>query len=313
MSSDDNSNVAKEWESIRLRFAESIMADTEIFKLAQGVDMTWPLRGREETPNKYILCNFDELQMLPEMAGRPERVQALIDILSQTLEFDDPFSEMAETVDSSSRADDRAEKTMRRLEIPESFPVRFCRLSAETRQFCADENITTLEEFIDFSQRMAQTIVVGGDFRAVLNTFVEGDPRAISKYVPIRPGHQGVHLTETIGLIIQSLSRHEFLSVLIEAGGKVPKEEQGSFQKIGENQMDSVLRQLRAQLNAAIDYFQAEAQQLRDLLSTSRSDVERFFMPLNNPDVEKVAIGLVYTTFDIQPPKPKRKKFLGIF
>jgi hypothetical protein len=47
-----------------------------------------------------------------------------MDILRETLAFDDPFSDMVETVESESREDDTFERILTKLEIPPQLSAR---------------------------------------------------------------------------------------------------------------------------------------------------------------------------------------------
>ena len=74
-------------------FASSIMVDTALNSLAQNLDgPEWPIKGKEETPAKYIDLTFDEVVELLQLKGQsPERFDQLISLLRETLAFDSPF------------------------------------------------------------------------------------------------------------------------------------------------------------------------------------------------------------------------------
>ena len=173
---------SQKWEEIRARFQESIMADTKLISLAQNVGTTdWPIKGADETPSKYLSLTHDELMMLPEIGPHPERIDLLVEILSETLAFDDPFGEMVEQVEASYETEDNIRKTMAKLELPEDFPIALTSFTEETKKFCEAEELETLGQFARFSQHMAENIVVGGDFRSLLNALANVDESGIAQ------------------------------------------------------------------------------------------------------------------------------------
>jgi hypothetical protein len=72
-------------------------------------------------------------------------------------------------------------------------------LGTDTREFCKLENLFTLGEFAVFAQNMAQNVIVGGDFRRLLNSLSHIDERTIAEFLPFRPGAKGLHLLEALG------------------------------------------------------------------------------------------------------------------
>ena len=45
---------AEEWEYFRKRFFNSMLNDTQVAALGQNVGVSWPFKGSDETPAKYI-------------------------------------------------------------------------------------------------------------------------------------------------------------------------------------------------------------------------------------------------------------------
>ena len=142
-----------EWEEIRKKFRNSIMADTSLVSLAQNLDTKeWPHKGDDEKPSKYIDFSYDELLMLPEIAGSGEKADHLIGILKETLAFDDPFGDMVAQVEETASKENPILKTLARLGIPENFPLVLANFSEGTRVVCATEGIKTIGEFVNLGQ-----------------------------------------------------------------------------------------------------------------------------------------------------------------
>ena len=117
--------TAEQWDEIRKEFLTSMMVDTKISSLAENLDSPqWPIEGDDETPDKYLDYSFDELIELPELDGYPERVNLLLDILKETMAFDDPFGEMLEIVDSPENQEETLLKVLDKLRIKRDFPIR---------------------------------------------------------------------------------------------------------------------------------------------------------------------------------------------
>lgn len=193
-------STAKDWDQARSAFASSIMVDTAISSLAQNLDgPDWPIKGKEETPAKYIDLNFEEVVELLQLKGQsPERVDQLIGIFRETLAFDSPFGEMVEQTEVASARDNPLLKNLAKLGIPENFPIALTALEPGTLEFCKLEKLTTLGEFAVFSQGMAQNVIVGGDFRKLLNALSHVDEGALTQVLPFRRGAKGLHLIEAL-------------------------------------------------------------------------------------------------------------------
>jgi hypothetical protein len=192
--------TAKDWDEVRTAFASSIMVDTSISSLAQNLDAPdWPIKGKDETPAKYIDHSFDEVVELLQLKGqKPERLDQLIGILKETLAFDSPFGDMVEQTASASARENQLLKNMAKLGIPENFPIALTGLEPGTLEFCKLERLTTLGEFAVFAQNMSQNVIVGGDFRKLLNALSHVDEPALAGVLPFRKGTKGLHLVEAM-------------------------------------------------------------------------------------------------------------------
>jgi hypothetical protein len=194
-------STAKDWDEARTAFSTSIMVDTALTSLAQNLDAAdWPIKGKDETPSKYIDLSFDEVVELLQLKGqKPERVDQLVSILKETLAFDSPFGEMVTQAEASSARENQLLKNLAKLGIPENFPVALAALEPGTLEFCKLEKLSTLGEFAVFAQSMAQNVIVGGDFKKLLNALSHVDEAALTEVLPFRRGVKGLHLTESLG------------------------------------------------------------------------------------------------------------------
>jgi hypothetical protein len=191
----------KDWDETRTAFASSIMVDTQVSSLAQNLDgPVWPVKSKDETPSKYIDLSYEEaLELLALKGQTADKLDLLISILRETLAFDSPFGDMVEQTEAASIRDNPLLKNMARLVVPEDFPISLTALNADTVEFCKLENLKTLGEFAVFAQGMSQNVIIGGDFRKLLNALSNVDETTLAEILPFRKGSKGLHLIEALG------------------------------------------------------------------------------------------------------------------
>jgi len=204
-------STPKEWDEVRTAFSTSIMVDTALTSLAQNLDAPdWPIKGKEETPAKYIDLTFDEVTEMLQLKGqKPERVDQLISILKETLAFDSPFGEMVTQTEAASARDNPLLKNLAKLGIPENFPMALTAVDVGTLEFCKLEKLSTLSEFAVFAQGMSQNVIVGGDFRKLLNALSNVDEAVLAEVLPFRRGAKGLHLIEAVAQAVKTKNAAE--------------------------------------------------------------------------------------------------------
>ena len=281
-----------EWDEVRKKFRHSIMADTSLVSLAQNLDTKeWPHTGEDEKPSKYIDFSYDELLMLPEIAGSADKADHLIGILKETLAFDDPFGDMVAQVEETSSKENPIIKTLGRLNIPEAYPLMLANFSEGTRVVCASEGIKTIGEFANLGQQMATRVVLGGDFRNALNALTHGDEEGIGLFLPYRKGSTGLHLAEAIALIPASLPRPDQLGLAKAYGAKLTTSDAAAARALTKEQIEKHESMLRVTANAAFDWFKVEKEELLKHLANGGT-YERYFVVVNDPAREAIAVKL---------------------
>ena len=306
------------WDQVRKKFATSIMVETKLTSLAQNAEtVEWPLDGDDETPSKYIDFSYDELKMLPELAPDPSRIELLINILHETLAFDDPFGDMAEQIETSTTEGDKTvTKVLNELEIPEDYPIQLTNLSETSQDLCIAEGIETVGQFADFAQNMAQNVVIGGDFRTFINALQQSDEDEISNFLPFRKNNTGLHVPEAFGMLIKPLSGDQKFAIRRAFDRKGTEADAASFP--GADSIDGVklFNELLKKLNPILVYFAEERESLRPKVEAGEN-MERYFMVLNDQEVETIAIHLLNGTFEVKgakpTPAPKKSKKGGFF
>ncbi len=300
MPDSENTNTDKSasarWDKIRASFQSSMLVDTKLSSLAESLDTEpWPLKGKDETPAKYVDLSYEELEATPEMQSNPERIALLVNILEGTLAFDDPFGEMVQAEEAASATEENeVMKNLRRLDIPPEFPLVLTNLSKEARQLCDNQNLKTLREFADFSQNMARHIVLAGDFRRLLNSLIHIDEKTIATYLPFRPGSKGLHLPEAIGVLVDSLGTEERLALYRKYGGRLEDEEKELADKVSRQKLTEREKELVERLGPVFEHFPREKADLESMINYGQA-LDRFFVPINNPVKETLAARLATT------------------
>ncbi|HWA26472.1 MAG TPA: hypothetical protein VG734_12500 [Lacunisphaera sp.] len=285
--------TATEWDDIRKKFRHSIMADTSLVSLAQNLDTKeWPHKGEDEKPSKYIDFDYNELMMLPEIAGNAGKADHLIGILKETLAFDDPFGDMVSQVEQSSSKENPILKTLSRLHIPDDYPLTLCNFSEGTRVVCASEGIKTIGAFANLGQQMSTRVVLGGDFRNALNALTHGDDEGIAVFLPYRKGSSGIHLPEAIGLIPAGLPRIDQVSLAKAYGAKLSNSDGAVAKALTKEQIQKHEAMMLPTVNAALEWFKdGKAALLKHL--ADGGTYERYFVVLNDPVREAIAVRLL--------------------
>ncbi|MBC2596267.1 hypothetical protein H5P28_18515 [Ruficoccus amylovorans] len=277
----------KDWDEVRSGMTPT-MSEVRLKALAEESGLPdWPLRGKGEVASKYIDYTWEELHELHGLAESPERIDLLIEILRETIAFEDPFGDMVATVDAATKREDKIGRNLARFEIDKEFPLRFSGLSSETVDFCQAEDIRTLGQFADFSHRMAQNIVVGGDFKGLLTALTAADEQGIAHYLPFRPGHKGLHLPEAIGLVLNQLAENEKYTLLKRYGAKLGPVETAKA-NLNKEQTIQLEEVLMGKVMEQCHFFSKQVPELDEKVRSGVS-LERIFMVLNDPEKEAIA------------------------
>lgn len=284
----ETTEIESRWDDVRSRFQFSPMADTRLTTLAENASAkSWPLRGVDETPAKYFDASVGELKT--DFNLDDEQIVLLIEILEETLLFDDGYTAMISPQIESDLAENQITTSLNRLGIPEDFPIELSGLSAETIELCGLEGVKTVGDFAEFSQRMADNVILGGDFKAILNALAHADDVGISKYLPLRPGKKGLQFPEAVGILIRKLSDEEQDALASAAGYKastIPAARAKAIAPKAKETLERLFARIRGLLPDQTQEFLAEIQ-------SGQRTVERSFLILDDPRVEHIAVDLV--------------------
>ncbi|MBT5901697.1 MAG: hypothetical protein HOH58_06280 [Opitutaceae bacterium] len=266
-------NLSIQWDEARTAFASSIMVDTALSSLAENLDgPEWPGKGKKDSPSDYIDLGYEEAIEMIAMRGYPDGTMAdLITIFNETLAFDDPFGDMVEQSESSSANENPIVDNLAKLEIPGGFPIRLTSLSKDAQEFCGLEGLTSVIEFAIFAQGMSQNVIVGGDFKTLLNALSHVDEESIAKFLPFRPGKKGLHLIEGIGGIVRTMRDMD-------------------RQKL--NNDDPLSNEITGRVAELVKYFADDLELIKTNLE-SGIELNREVMVLQDPAIEPLVIKLL--------------------
>jgi hypothetical protein len=136
---------------------------------------------------------------------------------------------------------------------------------------------------------MAENIVVGGDFRSLLNALANVDEAGIAQYIPFRPLATGLHLAEAVGLLVNAQGKDERYSLIQHYGGRLTPEQDHGRRRLSSDEIEQVEVHLQYKLNPIVDWFELEKEKLVTRLLADEITVDRFFVHLDNPHRELLA------------------------
>ena len=263
-----------EWDDLRLEFRHSVMVDTSLAALAENIDgCVWPITGPPETPASYIaLGHAEALARLASVGQPPSALDLLVVILRGTIAFDESFGEMVEIAGKAEAEHDPVPRNLERLGIPIDFPVRLCAIKPNTLQFCQRERIEVLTDFLTFARGASRQMIIGGEFRGLLNAITHVDEATIAKYLPFRTKTSGLHFVESLALLIRELDEVQRERLITQPASLPPE--------------------VYAKGEEYAVYFKAQVEELRAAL-TAGTPLSRLVAPLDDLLVEPTVASIL--------------------
>lgn len=303
----------EEWEHFRKRFSDSILKTTEIAELGRSVGISWPFKGSGETPERYIQFSFEELQSVPGLIGKKKRVNDLMDVLREILAFDDPFSSMMDTVEKKNDTIHIYEDILKKLEIPLNYPVSLMSFSPETKELLYSKGLKTLIEAVNFASRSSAKSETEKDLYSFINSLALINEATIRKHLPLRVGNSGLYLPEAIGLLVRDMDKSIRIELLNLAG--IPlTESESSIETMDPQSLEPLLKVASVRFNEICSWFGEQTQELKQLCNSHES-VERYFIHINDAQVERASIALCMIHFGAEDKLKSSmfKKVLNLF
>ncbi len=297
--------TARQWDEIRRAFYSSILADTPLSSLSKNLEgVEWPIQGPGEIPSAYLELSFQELHEHLALRGQPPGVaDFLMDILQETMDFDNPFGDMINQAQSSGEGQNPLVRNLAKLNIPAEFPVALTALSAETLLFCRLEHIATLEQFALAAQRMAGSVIVGGDFRALLNALSCIDERVLARYLPYRVGSTGLHYIEGVAHAIRALPAPVQAALARRLGLALPAASLDMARSVSLRQIEQAKLEIRVNASAMRGFCEQDYEDVQNRI-TKGEDIRELVAVLG----DHVTAAIVA---DIIAPSASRAGFLA--
>lgn len=269
----------EQWDALRQRFQQSMMLQTSIAALAENIDgCVWPIRAADETPSDYVDLPYSgALSRLRARGLQDAELDKLVVILRGTLAFDDSFGEM---VDIAGRAEadlDPVSRNLSRLGIPADFPVDLCHLKPATVEFCAREGIKVIDDFLLFARSTSRQVIVGEDFRDLLNALTHLDESTVARFLPLRGQTGGLFFVEALAQLLRPLSEEERQQLVL--------------------QPTRLSVEARAKGNRLAVYFSAQIEEMRAALAAG-TPLSRLVAPLNDLTVEPAVASVLRLFID---------------
>ncbi|NDV61461.1 hypothetical protein G0Q06_03255 [Puniceicoccales bacterium CK1056] len=302
--------TAEEWDKLRFLFQDSVMAKTNLCKLAQNMGAKWPIRGKNETPGKYTGHTLDSLLEMTEFYGKENRLPLLYSILKETQSLDDPFSDMVNHLDKVAHMESDATSALKQMEVPLDFPVELANFTRETLSLCRSEGIHTISQFVEFAQKSAKSVIISGDYRLLLNALTQQDKKVLKVFLPIREDEPGLFLAEAIGHMARQLGDNKAASLLEAYQISTTRASWQNATPLAKQEVQGLIGELKLAVKKRMDLMPDEAQQLRHAVNSGEAARVRFFVSLRDPDIESLSIAIALAALDV---KPKSKGLLGRF
>jgi len=299
----DPKTTAQDWNEVRAAFATSIMVDTALGSLAQNLDgPAWPIPGPDETPAAYIDLAFDDvLDVLARKGQEADCIDQLVTILRETLAFDSPFEEMVEQVEAAEQKENQFLKNLARLDIPEDFPLEFVAMGAETREFCQLEQLATIGGLAVFAEGLSQNVIVGGDFRALLNALAQSDELALAQFLPLRAGTKGLHLPEALALGLRAQPVAVRAALARKAGARLTPQGDAEAARATKDSVQTVEAELRVKTaHLTAGWLKADLEQLQQQIADG-TPLARLLVVLDDPLTEAVVADLLKAYLKTRP------------
>ena len=300
----------EQWDVLRYYLQDSVMVKTNLCSLAKNMGLKWPIRGKDETPERYINFTLAELKDMEEFYGKGNRLELLYTILLETKRLDEPFADMTRHLDQVAEDEAEAPPPLQQLEIPAELPLVLTNFSEETMVICRGEEYDTLGQLLAFLQRGLTTAVVNGEFKQFLNALNQLDTGKLRQYLPVREGSKGVYLAEALAHVARKLDPSQAATLIYAYRIDTTRPSWSEEAVLSKTLSQALISDLKETVQLAFDLMPDQAQQLRNAVQSGVGASVRFFVSIGDPDLEGLALAIAMAALDV---KPRFKGLIGRF
>jgi hypothetical protein len=207
-------------------------------------------------------------------------------------------------------------KNLTRLGIPSDFPIEASLVSADVKAFCQLERIVTLADFANFAQNMPPQVVVGGDFRTLLNALAHVNESVLATILPFRVGSKGLHLPEALGQLVDALPQDECLALAKQRGLELTGPEDEVAAGVDDDRLAQIEEAVQQRVGQMLEFFREEVRMLPATI-IEHGSLERYLVVLGNSRKEALVRGFLEPVLEQQgeaaaPVAPRKKGFFGM-
>jgi hypothetical protein len=175
---------------------------------------------------------------------------------------------------------------------------------------CRAEGITTVADFVAFAQRSARSVVINGDYRGFLNALAQRDLAGLKPFLPVRENAVGLFLAESIGHLAGQLSDCQAASILNAYQIATAKPAWQPGQALARADTLELLEHVKQHVEPRLQLMPDQAQQLRHAVQSGEAARVRFFVTLQDVELEALAAAVAMAALEV---KPRIKGLIGRF
>jgi len=290
-----------DWDMLRYSLRDTVMAKTNLCSLAKNMGLKWPIRGNQETPERYLGSTLEELSDMEEFYGKGNRLALLYSILVETKRLDDPFAEMTKQLDVIAEQEAAGPSPLQQLEVPEDFPMELVNFSERTLNLCREGGYETISQLIEFLQKSASATIMNDEFRDFLKGLHLLDTSYLKQCLPLREGTKGIFLAEALGHVGSRLYPPQAATLIHAYKLTTTKLAWNEEAVLPRAEALALIAKVKRIAEKYFDLMPDQAQQLRCAIDSGLSSSVRFFVSLNDPDLEGLAIAIAMAAMDVKP------------
>jgi hypothetical protein len=298
----------EDWDALRGYFQDSVMAQTKLASLAAEVGMKWPIRGKDETPERYIHFSLEQLADMEEFYGKGGRLELLYSILHETKQLEEPFLDMTRHLEAVALKEVEDPPLLRQLGVPADFPVDLMNFSEKTRAVCRDGGNNTLTGLMAFLQKSMSAVMLNDEFRQFHNCMEQADASGLAKFLPIREGAKGIFLAEAVGNVGRRLSDRHAATLIQAYRITTTNNAWNAGSGLGKNETLALIAKVKASVQEYVALMPEQGEKLREAVQSGLNASVRYFVSLKDPDLESLSIAIAMAACDV---KPRHKGILG--
>ena len=212
--------------------------------------------------------------------------------------------------DSSKEEPELSPSFLEELEVPSDYPVELMNFTKRTRGICKDGGHETVGALIAFLQNNKNALIMNEEFSRFYSNILHMDKIRLRQFLPIRKESKGIFLAEAIGNISRRLKDKEAATLVNAYTVATTKVDWSENSVLPKSEALILIKEMKRTLEKCFEQMPDQAQELRCAIESGINSSVRFFVSLNDPDFEGLALAMTKAALDV---KPRFKGFIGNF